>query len=173
MDANARATDRAIQNNAAPIGTKMAGLLASGYNSQIADGELYRKALEYNDAKRAQVGEFNRGTDMFNAQAYNQNQQFNADARNRARQYRASLAMQAATERLNRDAGWYNSLYGNINGLFRGLSDLGHENAQWNMISRGAADGVYGNLGDSWTGQKVIKRKAEGGKVRKKKGLTY
>ena len=173
MDANARATDRAIQNNAAPIGTKMAGLLASGYNSQIADGELYRKALEYNDAKRAQVGEFNRGTDMFNAQAYNQNQQFNADARNRARQYRASLAMQAATERLNRDAGWYNSLYGNVAGLFRGLSDLGRENAQWNMISRGAADGVYGNLGDSWTGQKVIKRKAEGGKVRKKKGLTY
>jgi hypothetical protein len=60
MDANARATDRAIMNNAAPIGTKMAGLLASGYNNQIANGQLYRNALEYNDAKRKDVAGFNR-----------------------------------------------------------------------------------------------------------------
>ena len=171
MDANARATDRAIMNSSSP--SKMAGLLASGYNSQIVDGELYRKALEYNDAKRAQVAEFNRGTDQFNAQAYNQNQQFNADARNKARQYRAGLAMQAATERMNRDAGWYNSLYGNVAGLFRGLGDLGRENAQWNMISRAAADTT--NLGDSNTADIYLKKKkkSQGGKVRRKRGLTY
>jgi hypothetical protein len=173
MDANARATDRAIQNNAAPIGTKMAGLLASGYNNQLASGELYRKALEYNDEKRKQVAEFNRGTNMFNAEAYNKTSQFNADARNRARQYRAGLAMQAATERLNRDAGWYNSLYGNLSGLFRGIGDLGRENAQWNMISRAAADTT--NLGDSNTADIFLKKKkkSQGGKVRRKRGLTY
>lgn len=174
MDANARATDRAIMNNAAPIGTKMAGLLASGYNSQIADGELYRKALEYNDAKRKDVAEFNRGTDQFNAEAYNRLSQFNTDARNRANQFRGQLAIQAAREKMDADAGWYNSLYGNISGLFKGLSDLGRENAQYNMIAKQAADGVWGNTGDSYVGSIYTKdkKKAKGGKMKRKGGLT-
>ena len=171
LNASNRATDRAILNSNSP--SRMAGLLASGYNDQMASGDLYRKALEYNDAKRQQVAEFNRGTDMFNAQAYNQNQQFNANALNHSSQYRAGLAAQVANQKMNADAGWYDSLYGNVSGLFKGLSDLGRENAVFNMLSKNAADGVYGNLGDSYTGTTYTrKKKAKGGKL-KKRGLTY
>jgi hypothetical protein len=155
-------------------GAKMAGLLASGYNNQIADGELYRKALEYNDAKRQQVAEFNRGTDQFNADAYNRNQEFNTSALNHGNQFQQSLAMQAAQERLNRDAGWYNGIYGNVAGLFKGIGDLGTENYRMNRISDMAADGVFGNLGDSYTGREHVKNAAKGGKLtKKKKGLTF
>lgn len=170
MDANARATDRAIMNNAAPTSTKIAGLLASGYNNQIADSELYRKALEYNDAKRQQVAGFNRGTDQFNAQAYNQNSMFNANALNHNSQMRSQLAMQAANQRLQGDASWYNSLYGNVAGIFKGISDLGRENAEHNrladLIVSGAIPGVNPDNA-VFTG--YAKRAAKGGKLKRNK----
>ena len=147
MDANARATDRNILNTSGGNrGTAVAGMLANGYNNQIADGELYRKALEYNDALRERTETFNRGTNQFNADAYNRLSQFNADALNRNKQYSAQLAMQAAREKMDADAGWYNSLYGNIGGLFKGLGDLGRENAQHNMIAEMAANGIFGTM---------------------------
>ena len=162
MNANARATDRAIMNNASPIGTKMAGLLANAYNNQIASGNLYRQALEYNDAKRAQVEEFNRGTNQFNAQSNNQTSQFNANAINAYNQAKARLGMAAAQTRLEGDAGWYNSLYGNVNNLFKGMSDLGRENTDRNWLN--------------WYIDKVgipgLAKRARGGKLKKKKGLA-
>ena len=158
LNANARATDRTIMNSGVNQGSKMAGLLANGYNNQIASGDLYRKALEYNDAKRAQVAEFNRGTDQFNAQAYNANSQFNAQARNQANQHRNTLAMQAAKERMDAEAGWYNSLYGNVNNLFKGLGEYGRENTQYNWLEKLRSKGAFG-IGA-----------AEGGKITKKKG---
>lgn len=174
MDANARATDRQIMNNASPIGTKIAGLLASGYNNQIADGELYRKALEYNDAQRQKVAEFNRGTDQFNADAFNRTSQFNASAYNQVSQARATRAMQAAVERMNRDAAWNSNLYGNIGAFFKGLGDYGTENLRWNVAKALGKDGIAGVLGDSNTGKLY---NAKGGKLNRKKnkrrGLTY
>ena len=174
MDANARATDRAILNSASP--SRIAGLLANGYNSQLASGDLYRKALEYNDTKRHQVAEFNRGTDQYNSQAYNQNQQFNANALNHSGQYRAGLAAQIANQKMNADAGWYNSLYGNVGGLFKGLADLGRENAERNMIARLAASGALpGITPDNTINAGLVKSAAFGGKIKRKKskrGLT-
>lgn len=178
LNANARATDRAILNSGSNQGSKAASLLASGYNNQIASGDLYRKAREYNDAQKYQIAGFNRGTDQFNAEAFNRNSQFNADALNRARQFNRSLAMQAAGQKLASDAGWYNGIYGNVAGIFKGLSELGRENTQYNWLSDLAADGVFGNLGTSYTGQRYIEDKnkknkaAKGGKL-KKKGLTF
>ena len=171
MDANSRATDRTILNSASP--SRMAGLLANSYNNQIVDGNLYRQALEYNDAKRERVAEFNRGTDKYNADAYNQNQQFNASALNQNRNTQAHLALQAAAQKMAANNGWYNSLYGNLGQIFKGISDLGRENAQWNMVSDLAADSVFGNLGDSYTGRRYTKKVSKGGKVRRKRGLTY
>ena len=160
MDANSRATDRAILNNASPIGTKMAGLLANSYNSQIADGDLYRKALEYNDAKRQKVAEFNRGTDQWNSEAFNKTSLANADTINRDKQYRSSLTMNAASQRLASDANWYSSIYGNVNNAFKGLSDYGRENAQFNLISDMANSGMFGVMSpDSPLGKRVIRRK--------------
>lgn len=177
MDANSRATDRAILNNASPMGTKMAGLIANGYNSQIADGELYRKALEYNDAQRQRVAEFNRGTDMYNANAANQTSATNAQIANNNRQLRAQMQMDAARQRMAADAAWNQGIYGNVNGLFAGLGAWGKENAQHNMIADMAADGLFGTMSDKQNiGKDYIRKKkaACGGKInRKKKGLTF
>lgn len=175
MDANSRATDRAILNNASPIGTKMVGLLANGYNSQIADGDLYRKALEYNDAKRQKVAEFNRGTDQWNADAFNRTSATNAEIANRNRQFKAQMQMDAARQRMTADATWNQGIYGNVSGLFKGISDLGRENAQHNMIADMAADGIFGVMTPkSNTGKRVVTtKKSCGGKIKRKRGLTF
>lgn len=175
MDANSRATDRAILNNASPIGTKMAGLLANGYNSQIADGDLYRKALEYNDAQRQKVAEFNRSTDMYNSNAFNQTSATNAQLLNNQRNFKAQMMMNAVNERLNTDASWYNSLYGNISGIFNNLGNIGKENAQHNMIADMAADGIFGVMTpESNIGKRVVTtKKSCGGKIKRKRGLTF
>ena len=176
MDANSRATDRAILNNSSPTGSKMAGLIANGYNSQIADGELYRKALEYNDAQRQRVAEFNRSTDMYNANAANQTSATNAQILNNNRQMRTQMQMDAARQRMAADAAWNQGIYGNVNGLFAGLGAWGKENAQHNMIADMAADGLFGTMSDKQNiGKGYVRKKAAyGGKIsRKKKGLTF
>lgn len=175
MDANSRATDRAILNNASPIGTKMAGLLANGYNSQIADGDLYRKALEYNEAQKQKVAEFNRSTDMYNANAFNQTSATNAEIANRNRQFKAQMQMDAARQRMTADAAWNQGIYGNVNSFFQGLGALGKENAQHNMIADMAADGIFGVMTPkSNTGRKVVTtKKSCGGKIKRKRGLTF
>ena len=168
LNAQSRATDRAIANSVSP--SKMAGLIANGYNSQLASGNLYRQALEYNDAQRKSVEDFNRGTNIFNAQAYNQNQQFNANALNHSGQFKSQLAMQAAAQKLNADAGWYNSLYGNVGGMFKGLADLGRENYQYNqmvdLLGSGAMPVSKKRLVESGLYSQVT---AEGGKLKRKK----
>lgn len=174
MNANSRATDRAILNNASPIGTKMAGLLANGYNSQIADGDLYRKALEYNDAKRQKVAEFNRGTDMYNADAFAKTSATNAEIANRQRQFKAQMQMDAANRRMAADAAWNQGIYGNVNSFFQGLGALGKENTQHNMIADMAADGIFGVMTPkSNTGRRVVRKASKGGKINRKRGLTF
>ena len=171
MDANSRATDKNIMNiSGGNRGTAMAGIIANDYNGQIADGELFRKALEYNDAQRERVESFNRDTNKFNADAYNTTSRFNADALNRQKQYNSQIQLDIARQKMAADNDWYGSIYGNVAGLFRGLGDLGRENEQFNWLSDLAADGAFGNLGTSNTGRRWIK--AKGGKI-KKRGLTF
>ncbi len=171
LNANARATDRALLNNNSA--SRAAGLLASAYNNQIANGQLYRQALEYNDNLRKQVADFNRGTNIQNANAYNQVALANAQARNADRQYRAQLASNIASQKMNADSDWYGSIYANIGNLFQGISDLGRENAEHNTVADMAADGLFGvitknqNIGRGYVTSK-------GGKLKKKKrGLTF
>ena len=178
LNANSRATDRAIANSASPVGTKMAGLLANGYNNQIASGNLFRQALEYNDAQRQKVADFNRGTDMFNSQAFNQVSATNAQLQNSHRNFKAQMMMDAAKERLNTDASWTNSLYGNVSKLFDNFSDWGKENAQHNMIADMATDGLFGTMSDRQNiGKGYIQKKgtkaAKGGRINRKRGLTF
>ena len=174
MNGNSRATDRAILNNASPIGTKMAGLLANSYNSQIASGDLYRKALEYNDAQKQRVADFNRQTDMYNANAFNQTSATNAEIANRNRQFRAQMAMDAANRRMVSDAAWNQGIYGNVNNIFQGLGTLGKENAQHNMIADMAADGLLGVITPkSNLGKRAVRKASKGGKINRKRGLTF
>jgi hypothetical protein len=131
--------------------------------------------LEYNDAQRQKVADFNRGTNMFNAEAYNRTSQFNADARNRNRQASASLAMSAARDRLNGDSSWYNGIYGNIGQIFKGISDLGRENRETNWRNALVTSGAFGAMdSDALVDARIARYKAKGGKIKKgKKGLTF
>ena len=178
MDANTRASERILMNTTSP--SKWVNVIANNYTSQLGNGELHRQSLEYNDANALKKGEFNRGTDMFNAQAYNQTSQFNASQRDRDRQLRAQLGMQAAAHKADMDAGWYNGIYGNVAGLFKGISDLGRENAERNMLARLAASGALGTIDPEGAVNadllKYVDSAAEGGKIKRKKnkrrGLT-
>ena len=191
LQANARATDRALANNSgANRGTAMAGLLANGYNTNNNLGNLYRQGEEYNRAQYEKTKEFNRGTNQFNADVLNRTSQFNADALNRGKQYNAQLAMQAAQAKMDADAGWYNGIYGNVAGLFKGLGDLGREKAQENRIADMAATGIFGTMKpgsyiangmlryetDEERAKRLANQKvktAKGGKIKRKKGFTY
>lgn len=179
MDANSRATDRAIANSSLPTANKYAGLLANSYNNQLADSELYRKALEYNDAKRQQVAAFNQKTDLANADAYNRAALTNAEMADRDAQFRANLAANIAGQKMAADAAWNQGIYGNVNNIFKGISDLGRENAQYNTIAGMANAGVFGKLPTedkltALTGERPTTA-AKGGKLnkKKKKGLTF
>ena len=183
LNANTRATDRALTNNSSPIGTRMAGLLANEYANQLGSANLFRQAQEYNDNLRRVVGEYNKDTDKFNAEAYNRAALTNAEIRNRQKQFAANIALQAEHAKANADADWYNGIYGNISGLFKGIGDIGRENAQHNMIADMAADGIFGtisdrqNIGNGFL-KKVPKKNttAKGGKISKRKGkrgLTF
>ena len=175
MNANARATDRALSNTSSP--SRAAGLLANAYNNQVANGQLYRQGLEYNNNLNEKVQTFNRQTDQYNADAYNRVALANADAINRDRQYRAQLAMGIEGQKAAMDQGWYNSLYGNVGGIFKGLSDLGRENAQHNMIAEMAASGLFGRIDPDrvYIGNKYLTKTPNyrakcGGKLNRKKG---
>ena len=175
IDAQARATDRNILNTSGGNrGTAMAGLLANGLNSQIASGENLRQDNLYNRNDEFRTEEFNKDTDKFNAQAFNDLSRFNTSEANRTRQFNAQLNMQAARDKADLNAGWYNSLYGNIGGLFKGISDLGRENAQHNMIAEMAADGIFGPMSPiTNVGRKgkylTWKKSSNGGKINRRK----
>lgn len=88
--------------------------------------------------------------------------------------------MEAARQKMDANAGWYNSLYGNIGQLTAGIGALGKENAQHNMIADMAAQGLFGVVDPNTPmGSQVVKYKtnkaSKGGKLnrRKKGGLTY
>lgn len=177
MDANARATDRNVINTSGGNrGAAMAGLLASGYNSQLGSGELFRQAQEYNFNREKDVEEFNRGTNIHNSNAFNETSRFNADALNKGRQYSASLMMDAAKARMAGDDNWYGSIYGNVSGLFKGLSDIGRENAEHNMVAGLWADGVGGIVTpDTYSSRGYVKKaksSSRGGKIKRRRGLT-
>lgn len=180
MNANARSTDRAIQNNAGPLGTQMAGLIANAHNNQIASGQMGKNAYEYNDNLRFRVGDFNRGTDMFNASAFNQKEIANAQLRDRQNNVRAQLAMDAARTKLLMDNDWYNGLYGNVGGLFKGIAAIGDENKAHNSVARLVASGaIKGITPENAMNAGWVKYASDGGKVAKKKknnrrrGLTF
>ena len=165
LNANARATDRAIMNSGVNQGAKNAALLASGYNNQIALGNLYRQALEYNDALRKQVEEFNRGTDMFNSEGFLKRDMANQDAASRAAGYnlegqRAAYAMRQAV-----DDAKANAISAGMSGLANLAYNYGTTKDQNNLLRWLGKSGANGPIDMS-------KYRANGGRIRRKKGLS-
>lgn len=176
LDASNRATDRAITNSASPIGMKNASLIANGYNGQLAKANVYLNDIKYNDARKEAIATFNKDTNKYNATAATQNSATNAELRSKNRQFGFNAALNAAGQKLDARANWYKGIYGNVQGIFNGLSALGKENAQHNMIAKMAADGLFGTLSDRQNianGYIVKKVNAKGGKLKRRKGLTF
>ena len=127
LNQEAAATRRAIQNTAGTRGAAMAGILASDYNAQQASGDLFRKALEYNDTLQQKVEEFNRGTDIFNSQ-----QDFSAQRANQAAiqqalrdKYQGILAGNTLMDQI--DARRAASMSANLTNLVNSLGQIGEE----------------------------------------------
>ena len=172
--AQSNATQRSIANKSAV--TKGAETLANNYATMIALGNAQRQQADNNYNKYMKAKEYNGNIYESNARRFDANSQFNAEAFNRNKQYAAQLNMQAAQAKMAADADWYNGIYGNVAGIFKGIGDIGRENAQHNMIARMAADGIFGTLDDQHIGHGYLKRvpktgiAAKGGKLNKKRG---
>lgn len=150
-------TQRAIINNAANRGQAIGSLLPL-YGQELTQlGQLYRSAREYNDNQRKTVADFNRGTDLYNAQFEMQADQINSNLDTQ----RANLYTQEAQMRDNIESAASQAKSNNITNLFDNLGNLGRsiysdQQLRW-LLERGYIPNV---------------KAASGGKVRrKKKGL--
>lgn len=151
-------TQRSILDSASGNrGAAMASLLALNGNIAGQTGDLYRKAMEFNDNQRKTVEDFNRGTDVYNAQFGMQADQINSGLDTQ----RANLYAQEANMRDNIESAASQSKSQNITNLFDNLGNLGRsiytdQQMKW-LLEQGYIPNV---------------KAACGGKVkRKKKGL--
>ena len=142
LQANARATDRALANTSSP--SRAAGLLANAYNTTNNLGNLYRQGDEYNLAQRQQTADFNRRTNMFNSQMGLEAAMANARYRQAAKQYQLSGLAQAASLRNAIDQRVGAARSANLTNLFNSIGDIGRENMSFNMVnSTSAANNGY------------------------------
>lgn len=150
-------TQRAIINNSANRGQAIGSLLPL-YGQELTQlGQLYRSAREYNDNQRKAVADFNRGTDLYNAQFGMQADQTNVNLDTQ----RANLYTQEAKMRDDIESITSQAKSNSITNLFDNLGNLGRsiysdQQLRW-LLERGYIPNV---------------KAASGGKVRrKKKGL--
>ena len=141
-----RATAENIMESAAGNSAQaMAGLLTLDRNAADQMGDLFRKAEEYNLEQRAKVADFNRATDIFNAQ-----QALTADRANQQERRQASAAYAAGiaqAEALRQKAQQYADANrsANLTNFLQGLGDIGNENEQRNWLKTLYASGYFGN----------------------------
>lgn len=150
-------TQRAVINNSANRGQAIASLLPL-YGQELTQlGQLYRNAKEYNDTQRKAVADFNRGTDLYNAQFGMQADQANANLDTQ----RANLYTQEANMRDNIESAASQAKSQNITNIFDNLGNLGKS--------------IYTDQQMKWlleNGYIPTMKAKNGGKVkRKKKGL--
>ena len=134
LNQEAAATRRAIQNTAGTRGAAMAGILASDYNAQQASGDLFRKALEYNNTLQQNVENFNRGTNMFNAKQDFATQRANQAAIHQALRdkYQGTLAGNTLMDQI--DAIRAASMNANLTNFVNSLGQIGEEAYDQNRI---------------------------------------
>ena len=163
LNQEAAATRRAIQNTAGTRGAAMAGLLASDYNAQQTSGDLFRKALEYNDALQQKVEDFNRGTNMFNSQQDLYTQRSNQAATQQALRdkYQGILAGNTLMDQI--DARRAASMNANLTNLVSSLGQIGEEAYDQDRIKnvyvgRGIVEDPYKSYGG------MLTKKKKGGK---------
>lgn len=181
LGAQAAATRRALINNSgANRASAAAGLLASDYNAQLAAGNLFRQAEEYNLAQREKVEDFNRGTNIVNAT----NDLKAKIASGEIRGKKLSAIIDAAKMREAVDAARMAAISSNLTNFFDNLGDIGidaYNRKDRDMLIRA---GIYGTLSqkpqewseERWRDyQRALSgtgyKKGNGGKI-KRRGIT-
>lgn len=144
------------------------------YNNQGALSDIAGKSYLANRQDALQTADFNRGTDMYNANAINQRNLAQAQL-NSNREQAGFNALLGATQALD-NARRYDEQFvdADLTGLLEGLGRLGKENASINMIrslaNEGVRDYAIGRNGEvsfiPGSGYRVIKN---GGKIKTKK----
>lgn len=129
----------------------MSGILANDLTTQMSLAEAARQAYLANRADDAQVAEFNRGTNIFNAQAQNTRNLSLAHLNSQRQNAMLSGIAQGARLRQaikdQRDA----AISANLTAFTQGLGDLGKENGYYNMLGGLNEEGILKYFyGDDW-----------------------
>ncbi|MBP3279358.1 MAG: hypothetical protein J6M44_10425, partial [Butyrivibrio sp.] len=164
--ASSRATDRALLNSSSP--SKAAALLANGYNTTLALGNLAREAEEYNRGIYERTKEFNRRTNMFNSQMGLEAAMANARYRQQGLSTKLSGLAQAAAMRNDIDARAGAAKAANLSNFFTSLGNIGRENFTFNQINsdrsrrykvKRSGQSYYDNDEEYGLGGRIKKRK--------------
>lgn len=153
--ANQNAIMNASMGNA---GTAMAGLLANSYNTQIAQGDAYRKAMEEDFKRKQFVEDFNRGTNVQKAQLM-----LDADKANQKTFLESGLQQATAREAIDQNLSSAKSA--NLDNFLASLGGLGKE-----VTDRNAVNTTIDKTGIP--GAEDFKRKY-GGKLKRNKKSKY
>lgn len=181
------------QNNAAAIRASLdiagnnramglAAILANNAQNQAKLAEAARQAYMANRADDAQVSEFNRGTNMFNAEANNRRNSAQAQLNSQRQSAMLSGLARGYALRQALDDQRAAAISQNLSAALQGLGDMGWENSQRNWLQsladRGVLKGMFNsdsksdfsgisNPGTSATSTSGSKK--NGGKIKAKK----
>lgn len=173
MNAEAGASRRAISNTSGGNrATAMAGILAADNNYLNQIGGLARQAEEYNLAQRQQVEDFNRGTNTTNSQGFLQADIANQKALMDSREFSLKGTMAAAEMRERARLASEQAKSANLSGFVQALGDIGFEEANRKMVDYALSHELFGAGAESGYAFSKGKRRAKGGKIKRKKGLT-
>lgn len=132
------ATRRAISNASAGNRAQALAALANADKLGIEQlGKAYLQGKAYNSAQKKQAAEFNRATDMFNAQNDMQAQSMNMYLNN----YYLNRAQQILGARQSIDAAYNAARSANLNSLTQSLANIGKQNTYLNMAASNKALG--------------------------------
>ena len=113
----------------------LANMATANYANQQGLAALMNQAEQINWPRQVQASEFNRGTNQFNAQAFNQSSQANMALNN----LRLNQAQQNANLRRAEDLARDEAISGNLSDLFTNLGNIGTENFNMNMVNENPA----------------------------------
>lgn len=152
--------------------TYLAATSGSDYNYGLNEGTMLRQAMEYNDAQKRQVSEFNRGTNQYNSQM-----QLEADRSNQAAEADLNkLKSQGYILRQGIKDSRDEDIASAISGLSGSLGTIGENTFDVNMANMLAKYKV--NDDGTIAYKTTTNKKAQGGqlhnkKIKIRKGLTY
>lgn len=174
MNAEAGASRRLIANTSGGNrATAMAGILAADNNYLNKIGDLAKQAEEYNLTQRQKVEDFNRGTNTTNSEGFLKADMANQGALMNSRELSLKGALTAAEMREKARLAADSARSSNISGLFETLGDIGYDEA--NKRSADKTIIYTGTPGGERLGYRIKRenKAKNGGKLKRKKGLTF